>query len=113
MEDGPYLIEAIYRQSEGIWFDQDHYRKVHIPLVEKTLKGRVAYSDMYARFDVRPLDDPSGMISACIFNMHLADAAALKDFQEFFGTEDMQPLVDDVPKYTNAEPEWSISYVVR
>lgn len=106
-----YAIRATYLPGAGTHFDADYYLRVHMPLARTQLEGRVNFVRMHAEFDMRVLMDGDTLRSPCIFVLYVETEADVEAFRAFRAGPHVQPLKDDVPKYTNCKSEWTVARV--
>ena len=106
-----YSIRATYIPREDMHFDRDYYIKHHIPLAQKQLAGRVRYLQMRAEFDTRMLMGGDDLRSPCVFVLYVEAWEDVEAFREFRCGPDVLPLRDDIEKYTNCVPEWTVAEV--
>ncbi len=92
-------------------FDRDYYLKHHIPLAQKQLAGRVRYLQMHAEFDMRVLMDGNDLRSPCVFVLFVETREDVDAFNSFRRSSAVVPLREDIDKYTNCVPEWTVAEV--
>ena len=106
-----YSIRATYIPREDMHFDRAYYIKHHIPLAQKQLAGHVRYLQMHAEFDMHVLTEEKGLRSPCIFVLYVQSREDVKAFREFRRSSEVVPLREDIEKYTNCVPEWTVAEV--
>ena len=106
-----YSIRATYIPREDMHFDREYYIKHHIPLAKKQLAGRVHYLQMHAEFDRRELMEGEDLRSPSIFVLYVESREDVKAFREFRRSSEVMPLREDIEKYTNCVPEWTVAEV--
>ena len=106
-----YVIRATYKPRDDMHFDQDYYVKNHIPLAQKLLAGRVHYLQMHAEFDMRVLMDGNELRSPCIFVLYVESMDDVEQFRAFRREPQVEPLREDIKKYTNCDLEWTVAQV--
>ena len=106
-----YSIRATYIPREDMHFDRDYYIKHHIPLAQKQLAGRVRYLQMHAEFDMRVLMEED-LRSPCVFVLYVETKEDVEAFREFRRGSEVVPLREDIEKYTNCTPEWTVAEVL-
>ena len=106
-----YSIRATYIPREDMHFDRDYYIKHHIPLAQKQLAGRVRYLQMHAEFDMRVLTEEEDLRSPCVFVLYVETKEDVEAFREFRLGSEVVPLREDIEKYTNCVPEWTVAEV--
>ena len=107
-----YSIRATYIPREDMHFDRDYYIKHHIPLAQKQLAGRVRYLQMHAEFDMRVLMEEEDLRSPCVFVLYVETREDVEAFREFRRSSEVVPLREDIEKYTNCIPEWTVAEVL-
>ena len=107
-----YSIRATYIPREDMHFDRDYYIKHHIPLAQKQLAGRVRYLQMHAEFDMRVLMEEEDLRSPCVFVLSVQTREDVEAFREFRRSSEVVPLREDIEKYTNCVPEWTVAEVL-
>ena len=107
-----YSIRATYIPREDMHFDRDYYIKHHIPLAQKQLAGRVRYLQMHAEFDMRVLMEEEDLRSPCVFVLFVETRQDVEAFREFRRGSEVVPLREDIEKYTNCVPEWTVAEVL-
>jgi hypothetical protein len=108
-----FAIRATYLPCNGMRFDEEHYVRVHLPLAQRLLSGRVNFVRMHAEFDMRVLMDGAVLRSPCVFALYVPAEADVETFRKFRASADCEPLRQDVPKYTNCKSEWTVARVVE
>lgn len=108
-----YCIRATYLPREDMFFDEEHYERHHIPLTKSLLAGRVNYVRIGAEFNVTLQLDSTVIRSPCVFHLYVASADEVEAFRRFRLSPDVQPLRDDLPRYTNCKNEWTVSRYVE
>ena len=108
-----YSIRATYIPREDMRFDRNYYVKYHMPLARKQLTGRVRYLQMHAEFDMRVLMGGKDLRSPCVFVLHVETKEDVEAFREFCRSPDVVPLREDIEKYTNCIPEWTVAEVLN
>ena len=93
-------------------FDRDYYIKHHIPLAQKQLAGHVRYLQMHAEFDMRVLMEEEDLRSPCVFVLSVQTREDVEAFREFRRSPEVMPLREDIEKYTNCVPEWTVAEVL-
>jgi len=104
-----YSIRATYIPREDMHFDRDYYIKHHIPLAQKQLAGRVPYLQMHAEFNMRVLMEEEDLRSPCVFVLFVETRQDVEAFRDFRCSPEVVPLREDIEKYTNCIPEWTVS----
>ena len=107
-----YSIRATYIPREDMHFDRDYYIKHHIPLAQKQLAGHVRYLQMHAEFDMRVLMEEEDLRSPCVFVLSVETKEDVEAFREFRRGSEVVPLREDIEKYTNCVPEWTVAEVL-
>lgn len=108
-----FLIRATYIPRDGMFFDEAHYVSHHIPLTKSLLQGRVHYVRIGAEFNVALQLEPTVVRSPCVFHLCVRTEDDLEAFRRFRLGPDVQPLRDDLPRYTNCTNEWTVSRFVE
>lgn len=107
-----YRVSATYIPEKGMFFDENHYRDVHISLASRQMrKAGVKYERIEVLFGETLLDDPEELTSPCIFAVYFRDKEGVNAFKQFRLSADVEPLRDDLPKYTNVSNKWCVSRV--
>ncbi|MDE0755777.1 MAG: hypothetical protein OSB26_14120 [Woeseiaceae bacterium] len=106
-----YSIRATYIPRENMRFDRDYYLENHIPLAQRQLAGRVRYLQMHAEFDMHVLLDGDALRSPCVFVLYVETLEDVSAFNSFRLSSDVVPLREDIDKYTNCVPEWTMAEV--
>ena len=108
-----YSIRATYVPREDMYFDRDYYIEHHIPLAKKQLTGRIRYLQMHAEFAMHVLMEGKELRSPCVFVLHVETKEDVEAFREFRRSPDVVPLREDIKKYTNCVPEWTVAEVLN
>lgn len=108
-----YAIRATYLPGAGTHFDADYYMRVHMPLARRQLQGRVKFVRMHAEFDMCVLMDGNVLRSPCVFVLHVETEADVEAFRAFRSGPHVEPLKQDVAKYTNCKSEWTVARVAE
>lgn len=99
-------VTALYPNSDGSWFDFDHYTTMHMKLARERLgefgMGRVEVE--------RGLEGVDGGKPAYVCIAHV-EFSSLEDMKRGFEAHAEQ-LMADVPNYTNIEPEVQFSRIL-
>jgi len=98
-------VSAFYPNGEGHYFDMDYYCNVHTPMVTEllgdTMKG------MSVEQGITGLEPGSKPNYIAMGHMYFD---SIEDFQNSFGPH-VEKIMNDVPNYTNIEPNLIISKV--
>ena len=98
-------VSVLYPKGKDTKFDMSYYLDRHIPMVRQLLGAYLkGVSVEQGISGVQPGSSPSYVAMGHLLFESLAD------FQSSFGVH-AQPIVEDVPKYTNSEPIIQISEV--
>lgn len=97
-------VSVLYPSGEGKKFDHDYYAKKHMPLAGQLLKP-VRYEIDKGLAGGAP-GSPAPFIAACHIYFN-----SLGDFQNTMGAHG-KTLIDDIPNYTNIQPQIQISEIV-
>ena len=115
-----YRVSATYIAKTGTHFDKEYYLKHHVALAYKQTKGKVNIKRVEVEWDVEEIDwsdtsksNPENIISPCRFSMILETKKDLSDFFEFFKSPDVEPLRDDVKRYTDCDLVWAVSELLE
>jgi len=108
-----YCIRATYIPREDMFFDENHYETRHIPLTRSLLAGRVNYLRIGAEFNVVLQLEPEVVRSPCVFHLYVETEQDVEAFRCFRLGPDVQPLREDLPRYTNCRNEWTVSRYVE
>ena len=97
-------LQVVYPVSETSTFDHDYYLANHMPLVEKHMGAHIA-SQVVTRGQSGPGDTPTPFHAIATFTFAGQDAldAALGA---------AGPVLDDIPKFTNVQPQMMIGEVL-
>jgi hypothetical protein len=106
-----YAIRCTYIPRADTHFDAGYYVRVHMPLARAQLTGHVNCVRMHAEFDTRVLMDGAELRSPCVFVLYVESEADVQAFREFRAGPLVEPLKQDVPKYTNCRSEWTVARV--
>ena len=107
-----YKVSAIYHSGDDTFFDLEHYFNVHVPLALKQMAlGNLKFIKREIVQNVKDMFDPSKTGPVFIISYILESKQDVEEFVAFMKTDLIQPLIEDVPKYTNCEVEWTISEV--
>lgn len=108
-----YCIRATYIPQDDMWFDREHYASVHVPLARAQLEAaNVQFVRLEAEFDQVLLDDQSSATTPCIFSLYVDTWEDVEDFQAFRQGPYVEPLREDLPKYTNCKNVWTVVEVI-
>ena len=92
-------ISVLYPRSDGASFDFDHYRTVHLPLIEKRWGG----AGLVSVKALRGLGSPGGgeapFVALALISFGTAD-----QFQAALGSEQMSEIMADIANFTNVKP---------
>lgn len=109
-----FRVSATYFPQDDMFFDADHYENVHIPLAAHQMKkAGVVYEGIEVVFDEKLIEGDNATVSPCVFSVYFNSLNEVKKFQAFRNSPDVEPLRDDLPKYTNCSNRWTVSRVVR
>lgn len=97
-------VSVLYPNESGKKFDHDYYTMQHMPLVGRLLKP-VRYEIDKGLAGGAP-GAPAPFVAACHIYFN-----SLGDFQANMGAHG-KTLVDDIPNYTNIQPQIQISEIV-
>jgi uncharacterized protein (TIGR02118 family) len=97
-------VSVLYPSGEGKKFDHDYYAKKHMPMAGQLLKP-VRYEIDKGLAGGAP-GAPAPFVAACHIYFN-----AIGDFQKSMGAHG-QALIDDIPNYTNIQPQIQISEIV-
>jgi uncharacterized protein (TIGR02118 family) len=106
MKKGMIKLSAFYPNGEGKTFDMDYYRDKHIPMVAALLGDACKAASVETGLaglgeDKRP---PYAACGHLYFD-------SMADLQNSFGAN-IEQIVEDVPNFTNIQPEVQIGEVV-
>jgi len=97
-------VSVLYPNEPGKNFDHDYYANKHMPLVGRLLKA-VRYEIDRGLAGGAP-GAPAPFVAACHIYF-----GSLADFQTNMGAHG-KTLMDDIPNYTNIQPQIQISEMV-
>lgn len=97
-------LQVIYPASEGTHFDVDYYKATHLPMVSETW-GELLSSVLVIHGVAGGPDVPPAFhaVASIVFDDQSAmDAAMAK----------AGPLLEDIPNFTNTQPQMLIGQVI-
>ena len=106
-----YKVRATYLPRSDMVFDVEYYFRVHVPLAKAQTAGRVNILRIDVETDAALLFNPEGKRAPCVFSVYFDTEQDVEQFRDFLGSEQVEPLRDDVANYTNCELEWTVSKV--
>lgn len=106
-----YKIRATYLPRADMTFDMTYYLREHVALARKQTAGRVAIRRMEVEMDTTPLPGTGPAQSPCVFSVYLDTRADVEAFRRFLQSDAVEPLREDVARYTNCELEWTLCEV--
>ncbi|WP_305970155.1 MULTISPECIES: EthD family reductase [unclassified Mameliella] len=97
-------VQVLYPATEGTHFDHDYYVSTHLPMVTE-IWGPYLKTALATKGLSGGPDTPPGFhaIATLVFK----DGAALKE-----GMGKAQPLLDDIPKFTDCQPQMLVGEVI-
>ncbi len=106
-----YRIRATYLPREDMQFDLDHYFRVHIPLARKITAGKLNIRRMGVESNGGLLLEEGGIGAPCVLCIDVDSMEDVAAFRRLLQSEDVEPLRQDVPRYTNCALEWTVSEI--
>ena len=106
-----YRIRAIYLSRPDMHFDRDYYQKQHLSLAHRQLGDNIVPVRMDVEWDVRGLMGDAAVESPCTLSIYLESWSDVEKFRQFMQSPAVQPLIDDVPRYTNCSLAWTVAQV--
>ena len=100
----PISLQVTYPASETSSFDHDYYLRTHMPLVEKHMGAHIA-SQVVTRGRSGAGDAPTPFHAIATFT-----CAGQKELDAALGAAG--PVLEDIPKFTNVQPQMMIGDVI-
>jgi uncharacterized protein (TIGR02118 family) len=94
-----FKVSVLYPKSDDSTFDMDYYREKHMAIVNRVLKPDRVEID-------RAVDGPF----IAVGHLYFATQEAL---QAGMGSPDVGETMEDIPSYTNVQPQIQISEIVE
>ena len=95
-------LQVVYPAAPGTRFDHDYYRDTHLPLVDVHMGAHLSGATAS-----RGLSDSEAAPFHAIATLHFADKSALDAALAVAG-----PVLDDIPKFTDAVPQMLVGEVI-
>lgn len=92
-------------------FDFEYYFRVHVPLAKSQATGKLDILRIEVETRSELLMDPGVKGTPCVFCVYFKSREDVDTFRNFMMSAAVQPMRDDVAKYTNCELEWSVCEV--
>ena len=108
-----YKIKATYLPREDMTFDLDYYFRVHVPMAASKIDPGIAVLKVEVESKAESLLEPGAKATPCVFAVYLPDRKDVDRFRALLQSDAVNPLREDVPKYTNCELEWTVSEVTE
>ena len=106
-----YKVRATYLPRPDMTFDLEYYFRVHVPLAGSQTAGKLNIRRIDVETGATSLLDPGQKGTPCVFCVYFDTEADVERFRKFLRSEQVEPLRDDVPNYTNCELEWTVAKV--
>ena len=121
-----FKVSAIYEPpfDEEMWFDLDLYNSVHVPMMAKDFAGRVPFTKIDIKINVRELCVTQGrpavstqsettvFVSPLVANIYFDTRQDADDFGGFVCGPGAANLHKDLANYTNCSIRWILGEMI-